>query len=62
VDGVSRLFVSGTGDDKVWEWDPVTGTPVDVAFSGISCDVLVRSDGAVVFAAGTREGDIALYS
>lgn len=62
VDGVSRLFVSGTGDDKVWEWDPVTGMPVDAALPGISFDALVRSDGAVVFAAGTREGDIALYS
>jgi hypothetical protein len=62
VDGVSRLFVSGTGDDMVWEWDPVAGVPVDAVFPGISCDVLVRSDGAAVCAVGTREGDIALYS
>ncbi|MFI8233861.1 WD40 repeat domain-containing protein [Streptomyces sp. NPDC085900] len=62
VDGASRLFVSGTGDDKVWEWDPVTGNAVDAVLPGISFAVLVRSDGAVVFAAGTREGDIALYA
>jgi WD40 repeat protein len=62
VDGVSRLFVSGTSDEMVWEWDPVTGMAVDAILPGISFDVLVRSDGAAVFAAGTREGDIALYS
>jgi hypothetical protein len=46
----------------VWEWDPVTGMAVDAVLPGISFDVLVRSDGAAVFAAGTRDGDIALYS
>lgn len=62
VDGADRMCISGTDDGMVWEWNPVTGKPIEVVLPGISLDVLVRSDGCTVFATGSRDGDLSLYA
>lgn len=61
VGGAARLFVAGTADGTVWEWDPVPGRRARAVAPGISCAALTRTGGGTVLAVGSAARDIALY-
>jgi hypothetical protein len=61
VGGAARLFVAGTADGTVWEWDPVAGRRVQAVAPGISCAALTRARGGAMLAVGSPAGDVTLY-
>lgn len=61
VNGAARLFVAGTADGMVWEWDPLAGRRVRAVADGISCAVLADGHGGPLLATGSPEGVITLH-